>query len=169
MKTNREQRRALGGLALLVGIGLAVGSIGYGQLRFPLTNYTSTITVEKPVAYYEHELRAGDTLFFHIEVTGAPADMEVRQGPANGAGEVVLTAHVDHWSLVPFTVPATGPYAVLFRTACEGCTAFIQAQVDQALGSLGVLPLPATVAMGALLAAGGGWLVTFPGKRRDAT
>ena len=169
MKTNREQRRALGGLALLVGIGLAVGSIGYGQLRFPLTNYTSTITVERPVAHYEHELRAQDTLFFHIEVTGAPAEMEVRTGPANGVGEVVLSVQVDHWSLVPFLVPTTGTYAVLFRTTCEGCTTFIQAQVDLALGSIGVLPLPVTVVLGTLLAAGGGWLVTFPGKPHDAT
>ncbi|SRR5712691_7429008 len=161
MKLNPEQRRALGALALLVGIGLAVGGVVYGQLRFPMTNYTSTITVENPTAYYEHELRAGDTLFFHIEVTGAPADLEIQRESAGG--EVTLATRVGHWAIVSFLVPATGTYSVVFRTTCETCTSFIRAQVDQALGSLGILPLPFTVAIGTVLAGVGGWFAAFPG------
>lgn len=156
MKLGREQRRTLGILALLLGIGLAVGGIVYGQLRFPMTNYTSTITVEHPVAYYEHELRAGDTLFFHIEVTGSPATMEIRRGSADGLGDLVLAATVGHWTIVPFPVPSTGTYSVAFRTTCETCTSFVRAQVDQSLGSLGILPLPVTVALGIALGAVGG-------------
>lgn len=169
MMLKPEQRRVLGALALVVGIAMSVGGSVYGQLRFPMTNYTSTITVENPVAYYEHELRARDTLFFHIEVTGPPVDMEVRREPVADSGEVVLAATVDRWSVVPFPVPATGTYSVVFRKTCQMCgPTLIRAQLDQALGTIGILPLPITIVLGTALAGGGGWVVTFPRKRRDA-
>jgi len=169
MTLEPEQRRALGVLALLVGIGMAVGGIAYGQLRFPMTNYTSTITVENPVAYYEHELRSGDTLFFHIEVKGPPLNMEVRRETVEDSGEVVLEATVDRWAIVPFPVPTTGTYSVVFRTTCEICgSTLVRAQVDQALGSIGILPLPVSVALGTALAGGGGWVVAFRWRRRSA-
>ena len=167
MKLGHEQRRMLGTLALLLGIGLAIGGIVYGQLRFPMTNYRSTITVDHPVAYYEHELRAGNTLFFHVEVTGAPADMEIRRGSQEGVGELMLAARVGHWTILPFVVPSTGTYSVSFRT-CDACTSLVRAQVDQSLGSLGILPVPATVALGIGLAALGGTVVAIPRMRRKA-
>ena len=104
-----------------------------------------------------HALKKG---LQYIEVTGEPVAMEVKRGPARDAGDVVLTATVARWANVPFTVPATGTYSVIFRTTCEACgSTLIRAQVDQALGSIGILPLPATVALATALAAARGWVV----------
>ena len=165
MKLDPERRRLLGAFAVLVGLSMALGGVVYGQLRFPMTNYRSTLTVERPVAYYEHELRAGDSLFFHIEVTGDPVGLEVHFG-SKDSGEAILVTVVDRWANVPLSVPMTGLYFVLFRASCSTCTALIRAQVDQALGSIGILPLWATVAIGAGLACTGGWIVAIQRRHR---
>jgi hypothetical protein len=166
MKLDPERRRLLGALAVLVGLGLALGGVVYGQLRFPMTNYRSSLTVDRPLVYYSHELRAGDSLFFHIEVTGDPVWMEIRRGSMD-SGDTILVTMLDRWGIVPLSVPASGLYFVLFRASCSTCSALIRAQVDQALGSIGILPLPATVFLGAVLAGAGTWTVAVQGRRTD--
>lgn len=162
--TRRNWRR-IGWVLLAAGLALLPALSAYGNARFPLTDYNSTIDVEYRTVYYAHELRAGDMLVFALRVTGPPVDLiildphsyaaleeygEVPVGTTPEAFVPGLAGSVE----VPFRVRETGVHYVVFRSACdEDCPpTSLRARVYQNFGSLAGVPLSLAYA-GAGLAA----------------
>ena len=177
MTRSHRNLRILGIAALAIGLALAAGAFAVANLRVALTNYASSISVDRPLVYYVHDLRAGDTVYFLLRIEGGPVDLEILRGTSatEGSGGYAGGVEGDLVFRAPgllgpeelrFSAPETATYGVAFASACEpACPTSLRAQVQLTMGSVGLLSVHQAIVLGGILAAVGGAATAFARRR----